>query len=157
VRLLADHECSALDYLVLANELRQRVAACRPAKHRQPPRRRGRVVSNETETAVEAILLAIERDLAGGGIPQIEAIARQMEMTPRQITLLLEDALTLTFRECRRALRVRPAVRLVACTPHQYAQIAYQIGYEHPTQFTRDFKRTLTLSPHELRALGGAR
>jgi DNA-binding response OmpR family regulator len=157
VRLLGDRECSALDYLVLANELRQRVAACRPAKHRQLPRRRGPVVSNETHTAVKAILLGIERDLAAGRIPRIEAIARQMDMTPRQITLLLEDALQLTFRECRRALRLRPAVHWVACTPDQYAQIAYRIGYEHPTQFTRDFKRALTLSPHELRALGGAR
>jgi len=151
---LTQNDTSAMEYVALTNELRQRVTRQIGASL---ARHRSRRVSNDDRATVRAILGMIEKKLSDRTMPHLERIADEMQLTPNYITLLLENVLSLTFRECRRALRVRPALHLVGFTEQQYAQIAYQIGYEHPTQFTRDFRRTLGISPHEFRALGDAR
>jgi AraC-like DNA-binding protein len=58
-----------------------------------------------------------------------------------------------TVRQWVQAARMREAARALASTGDQVAQIAYALGYHHPTQFDRDFRRALGVAPKEFRRL----
>jgi AraC-like DNA-binding protein len=59
----------------------------------------------------------------------------------------------LTFRQWRWAILMRAAVRQLATSDDHVRQIAFAIGYEHPSQFDRDFSRVFGMSPLQFRKL----
>jgi FixJ family two-component response regulator len=60
----------------------------------------------------------------------------------------------LTPHGCRHACQMRRAVRvLVEASNEHVKQLAYQLGYEHPTNFTRAFGGFFGLSPQQFRRL----
>lgn len=99
------------------------------------------------------VLAAIDQELGLGRLPETAGIADALHVDHEEVADLIQARLGCTFRECRRALRLRRSLAVVAFGDEQYAQIAYRLGYEHPAQFTRDFGGTFGLSPSEFRAL----
>lgn len=98
-------------------------------------------------------LAVMEQDLAVGRLSDIGSIAESAGIGIDDLRDLVDRRLGCNYRQCRRALRVRPALLAVAFTNEQYAQIAYAIGYEQPTQFTHDFSETFGIAPHAFRSL----
>jgi DNA-binding response OmpR family regulator len=99
------------------------------------------------------ILLAIGQHLGNRRLPRLREIAATVGASQASLTEVLHVALHTDFRECRRAMRVRPSLPAVAYSTEHYAQIGYSIGYEHPNQFARDFRLTFDLAPHVYRTL----
>lgn len=71
-----------------------------------------------------------------------------------------DDLVSFAGRICHREFqrmppgtRVDPSSGSVAFSTEQYAEIAHRIGYEYPTQFTRDFRETFGFAPHDFRYL----
>jgi AraC-like DNA-binding protein len=52
-----------------------------------------------------------------------------------------------------RALRVREAIRLLAETDEQVAQIAYAVGYQNPGELNRVFRHYFRCTPRQFRRI----
>jgi AraC-like DNA-binding protein len=85
------------------------------------------------------------------GFASTQAIASSLGLAPGTMTRELRAVSGLSFRDWRILLRVRSAVPRVAVSNEQIAQIAYQCGYEHPSQFDRDFSKSFGVSPRIFR------
>ena len=82
-----------------------------------------------------------------------EDLAAELKLDSATLWEVLQDQLGLSFIPCRRAVVVRRAVLALAASDEQVAQIAYQIGYEHPNQLDRDVRRLLGVTPTQYRRL----
>jgi AraC-like DNA-binding protein len=80
-------------------------------------------------------------------------IAAELALGPTDIGDLLQSHTGAGYREWRRLLRLRGAIEELAKTREHVAQIAFQIGYEHASQFDRDFHEAFGLTPGQFRRL----
>jgi DNA-binding response OmpR family regulator/AraC-like DNA-binding protein len=78
-------------------------------------------------------------------------VARALALHPTHLGRLLKAHLGLGFRQVRRLVRARRALLLVVDTDEQLAQIAYSVGYPHPSQLDRDFRALFGAQPGVLR------
>ena len=79
--------------------------------------------------------------------------ARAFGMDPDAFSELLRRELGLTFRELRRLILMRRAVRMLITSNEQVAQIAYALGYEDPSPFNRRFESHFGMAPGSYRRL----
>ena len=75
------------------------------------------------------------------------------DLHPATLWRLMHTHLGRGFPECRRAIVVRSGIRLLAQSSEHVRQIAYQIGYEHSSQFVRHCRHVIGLSPNGYRRL----
>ena len=80
-------------------------------------------------------------------------LAAELNLNPTSLWEVVQDQFGLTFPPCRRAVIVRSVVLALAASDEQVAQIAYYVGYDHPNQLDRDFRRALGLNPTQYRRL----
>jgi DNA-binding response OmpR family regulator len=147
---LTRQDLSAADFLLILNQFR------RLASHLTVSRSRDHDDAQHPDEAphlLDAVLFEIEQGVRSHQMSSIEAVAERVSACAGDVSAVLEWFLPGGFCACRRALRLRPALASVAFSSEHYAQIAYQHGYEHPAQFTRDFHAAFGLSPHAFRAL----
>jgi FixJ family two-component response regulator/AraC-like DNA-binding protein len=150
---IAAPDLSDDDFIALASGF-CRLVRDRVADDSEPKRRAGVSYGSDREKEqVRRVLATIRQELDHGRLPDLILVSSSLQMEADEIARMLVDRLGCNYRHCRRSLRIRPALSRVAFTTEQYSQIAYGRGYEHPTQFTRDFHETLGLTPHEFRAL----
>jgi DNA-binding response OmpR family regulator len=79
--------------------------------------------------------------------------AGELGMDPQDLSNLLVREIGLSFRQLRRVIVMRRGVQMLASSDEQVAQIAYAVGYEHPSAFDHSFKSLLGLSPGDYRRL----
>jgi len=99
---------------------------------------------------VNTILASLDSERTFATAREIASLA---ELSPGRMTRELQAVSGRTFRTWRTLLRVRLAITSVASSGEQIAQIAYQCGYEHLSQFDRDFAKCFGLSPRMFRRL----
>ena len=80
-------------------------------------------------------------------------VASELGLQPHRVSALLGRELGLSFRELRRAIVMRRAVQMLASGSEHVAQIAYAVGYEHPSPFNRSFLNLFGISPRSYRRL----
>jgi YesN/AraC family two-component response regulator len=149
-RRLTEPVIGALEFVLLARSFRHLVGG---SDHRhQPERTQPSCTPIDTALATK-VLEHIARTLTNGISPSLQDVAHAMAVPAEDVTPILKELTDSDFRECRRILRVRPAIAAVAWSDEQIAQIAYRHGYEWPGQLDRDFKTTLRLAPHTFRRL----
>jgi transcriptional regulator GlxA family with amidase domain len=88
-------------------------------------------------------------------IPSLSAIAAQIGVREREINRCLRLITKMSFRGVCRALTVRRGLRMLAGTNNQIRQIAFALGYEHHSQFDRDLRAVMGMSPKCFRLLIG--
>lgn len=157
---LTDPALSPLEFIALARAFRR---ALGPAalKEREAEGSKEREASAERllhrrswdPNVAQAIVEHIERDLSSGRLPSEAEIASHVGIDPLDVGAVVKAACGSDYAGLRRALRVRPAVREVAYSTEQIAQIAYHHGYEHAGQFNRDFRKTFGVTPRRFRRL----
>jgi ActR/RegA family two-component response regulator/AraC-like DNA-binding protein len=146
---------SPVEFVKLAESFRCLLTSdVRRNARRRPTRTEsaGRKIHEEAES----ILRRMELGLAARRLPSQEEVADACGTSRRRLAAILLAATALEFSQCRRTLRLRPALSDVALGAEQFAQIAYRTGYEHPAQFDRDFVETFGLSPTAMRKLCSA-
>jgi YesN/AraC family two-component response regulator len=149
-RRLAAPTIGALEFVLLATSFRRLAGDShgrRPIETRRPY-----CTAQETAFATD-LLEQVARALATGLLPTLDGVAHDTAVPAEHVNQILKVMTHSGFRECRRALRVRPTVPDVAFSHEQIAQIAYHHGYQWPGQLDRDFKATLLLTPNEFRRL----
>ncbi len=82
----------------------------------------------------------------------IETVARLIGISPQHVCRVLKRERGLTFADVLRAARLREARRLLRESSWSMKEIAFRVGFRHPSQFTRAFVNDAGVSPSEYRA-----
>ena len=85
------------------------------------------------------------------GIPTVQEVAEHVKVSPRYLTDMLK---TLTGQGTQQHIHDRliaKAKLMLTTTRMNVAEIAYQLGFEHPQSFNKLFKRSTDLSPKAFR------
>ena len=93
----------------------------------------------------------IQDSLARGKRPSQGNIASQLGVDVAALHQVLTFETGKTFTEWRSLLAMRLGVQHLAASSEQVSQIAYQLGFEHPPQFDREFSRVFGITPREFR------
>jgi len=86
-----------------------------------------------------------------GGIPTVPEVAKHLQVSPRYLTDMLK---TLTGQSAQQHIHdrlIEKAKETLSTTRLTVAEIAYQLGFEHPQSFNKLFKRHTNLSPTTFR------
>ena len=90
------------------------------------------------------------RSYAGEAWLSIGEVAEVFDSSPRTLQRLLTAERT-SYTRLLEQTRMEIAGELLASTEIVIADIARQVGYLHPTNFTRAFRRWAGVSPREYR------
>jgi AraC-like DNA-binding protein len=85
------------------------------------------------------------------GLPTVQDISAQLNVTPHYLSDMLR---TLTGQNTQQHIHsklIEKAKEILSTTNLSIAEIAYQLGFEHPQSFNKIFKRKTKMSPIEYR------
>jgi len=82
----------------------------------------------------------------------VDAVARLIGISAQHVCRVLKRELGLTFAEVLRDVRLREARRLLRDSSCSMKEIAFRVGFRHPSQFTRAFRDDCGRSPSQFRA-----
>ncbi|XZF12431.1 helix-turn-helix domain-containing protein [Chitinophagaceae bacterium MMS25-I14] len=85
------------------------------------------------------------------GIPTVQEVASQLHVSPRYLTDMLKSLTGQSTQQHIHGRLIEKAKAVLSTTPLSIAQIAYQLGFEHPQSFNKLFKRSTNLSPGAFR------
>lgn len=108
-----------------------------------------------TEKVSEAIATADASVRCGKRLSATE-IGASLGVSAVHLERIIRSESGLTFTQWRTALAVRVAAIRLAETDSLVTQIAYSVGFEHASQFIREFERLLGLTPKRYRRLSSA-
>ncbi|MGD1846692.1 MAG: helix-turn-helix domain-containing protein [Salibacteraceae bacterium] len=138
-------------------EYQHRFAGDRPRNYRgpYPP---GQAPEGEWEALVAAhAWLAEFFEVLGRFFPAeelaIEALARQLLMSPKQLTRRLREVVGLPPARLVRYLRLEFGEYLLCSTDYSITEIAYETGFSDTAHFCRAFRSLYRLSPGDFRKL----
>ena len=159
-RALADPTLDVIAFVACAEVLHQ--ALLRPSLHSSVS------LAEEANSAIERLsirlcyaksthsfeaLRTISEALARGCRPSAAAVARELCITPDALDRQLESDTSRPFAAWRSAHAIMLAVRQLATSIEHISQIAYALGFNHVSQFDREFHRLFGVSPRAFRAL----
>lgn len=81
----------------------------------------------------------------------LQDMAQALAMSPRHLSRLCKAETGMTAQGFAEAQKMREACRLLVYTGMSAAQIAYHLGYDDPSYFSRVFQRNLQVSPSAYR------
>ena len=86
-----------------------------------------------------------------GGIPTVIEVAQHLHVSSRYLTDMLKSLTGQNAQQHIHDRLIEKAKLILSTTRLSIAEIAYQIGFEHPQSFNKLFKRYTDLSPNEFR------
>ena len=86
-----------------------------------------------------------------------DAVAQGLGVEREVLSTQLRREFGLSIHQLRCVIVMRRAVQMLAITDEQVAQIAYAVGYDHPSAFNHGFANLFGVSPREYRRLIGPR
>jgi len=81
----------------------------------------------------------------------VGAVARIIGISTQHVCRVLKRELGLTFADLLRDVRLREARRLLRESSYSMKEIAFRVGFRHPSQFTRAFRDDCGRSPSQYR------
>ena len=81
----------------------------------------------------------------------VGAVARAIGISTQHVCRVLKRERGLTFACLLRNVRLREARRLLCDSSYSMKEIAFRVGFRHPSQFTRAFRRVCGESPSQYR------
>lgn len=86
-----------------------------------------------------------------GGIPTVQEVADHLSVSPRYLTDMLKALTGQSTQQYIQDKLIEKAKSMLITTHMNIAEIAYQLGFEHPQSFNKLFKRSTSLSPSAFR------
>lgn len=86
-----------------------------------------------------------------GGIPTVPEVAKHLQVSPRYLTDMLRSLTGQSAQQHIHDRLIEKAKETLSTTRLTIAEIAYQLGFEHPQSFNKLFKRHTNLSPNVFR------
>jgi two-component system response regulator YesN len=93
----------------------------------------------------------IEKRYASASLA-IDEVARLIGISTQHVCRVLKRERGLTFADLLRDVRLREARRLLRESSCSMKEIAFRVGFRHPSQFTRVFSSECGMSPTEYRS-----
>lgn len=90
-------------------------------------------------------------DAAGKGLPSVNFLASQLNLSPKYMSDLLRQETGKTALELIHLYLVSEAKSMLAAGEQSISEIAWRLGFENPPYFSRLFKREVGISPKEYR------
>ena len=109
------------------------------------------LIADDFVSSLKHILKAYLSD----GYPSIDLAAEVSGTSVRTLQRILAQSNT-TYSKLVEQARVEAAVELLGDTDNKIIDIAYAVGYEDPSHFSRAFRRLTGASPREYRLSGAA-
>ncbi|EDM38469.1 transcriptional regulator, AraC family protein [Pedobacter sp. BAL39] len=81
------------------------------------------------------------------GLPSVNAVADQLQLTPRYLSDLLRSLVGLNTQQIIHEKVIEKAKEYLAKDELTVAEVAYHLGFEHPQSFNKLFKSKTSLSP----------
>ena len=85
------------------------------------------------------------------GIPTVLEVATHLQVSPRYLTDMLKALTGQSAQQHIHDRLIEKAKEILSTTRLTIAEIAYQLGFEHPQSFNKLFKRYTNLSPNVFR------
>jgi AraC-like DNA-binding protein len=85
------------------------------------------------------------------GIPTVHEVAKHLDVSPRYLTDMLRSLTGQSAQQLIHDRLVERAKTVLSTTRLTIAEIAYQLGFEHPQSFNKLFKRSTNLTPTNFR------
>jgi AraC-like DNA-binding protein len=99
-----------------------------------------------------ALLHYFSKDtLIDQGLPDVKYFATQLNLSPNYLSDLLNKYTGKTTQEHIHLQLVEKAKSMLWGTPKSISEIAYDLGFEHPSHFTKMFKNKVGVAPKEFR------
>ncbi|WP_343617018.1 helix-turn-helix domain-containing protein [Flavobacterium sp.] len=83
------------------------------------------------------------------GLPTVNSLAETLNVTPRYLSDMLRNLIGLNTQQFIHEKVIEKAREYLAKDEMTIAEIAYQLGFEHPQSFTKLFKSKTALSPSD--------
>jgi AraC-like DNA-binding protein len=80
---------------------------------------------------------------------QVESLAKQVRMSPSAFHLHFKAVTALSPLQYQKRLRLQEARRLMLAEAMDAAEAAYRVGYESPSQFSREYRRMFGSPPRQ--------
>jgi AraC-like DNA-binding protein len=110
-----------------------------------------KAVNHDILTKVEQLLTAYFDNTEVSGLPTVEYMAGQLNLSPHYLSDLLRSLTGQSAQQHIQEKLIEKAKGYLSITKLSVAEIAYQLGFEHPQSFNKLFKRKTDLSPLEFR------
>jgi AraC-like DNA-binding protein len=85
------------------------------------------------------------------GLPTVQYLADQLHVSPRYLSDMLRSLTGQNAQQHIHNKLIEKAKEILSVSNLSVAEIAYQLGFEHPQSFNKLFKRKTSLSPLEFR------
>ena len=112
-------------------------------------------VSNDVVQKFETLLVDYfsTESLIGTGLPDVKYFASRLNLSPNYLSDLLKKFTGKTSQEHIHLQLMDRAKTMLWGTGKSVSEIAYDLGFEHPSHFTKLFKSKTGYSPKEYRHL----
>lgn len=101
----------------------------------------------------EVLALYFEKDEAlSTGLLTVEYLAQQLNVSPRYLSDMLRSLTGQNAQQHIHEKLIEKSKELLSVSHLTVAEIAYQLGFEHPQSFSKIFKRKTNVTPLEFRA-----
>ena len=80
---------------------------------------------------------------------RLEALAKHVRMSPSVFHLYFKSVTAMSPLQYPRRLRLPEARRLMLGEGHDAAEAAFHVGYESPSQFSREYRRKFGAPPRQ--------
>lgn len=91
-------------------------------------------------------------DLVGKGLPTVQLLANQLNISPKYLSRLLKSLTGLSTQQYIHEKLIEKAKEKLSTTNLTVSEIAYELGFEHSQSFSKLFKSKTRKSPLEFRA-----
>ena len=85
------------------------------------------------------------------GLPTVEQISSELHLSPNYLSGVLKSLTGMSTQQHIHNKLIDIAKEQLSTTQQTVSEIAYNLGFEHPSSFNKLFKRKTTLSPLEFR------
>lgn len=112
-----------------------------------------KAVNHDVLTQLEHLLDTYFNDGTSlmNGLPSVQAVAEQLKLTPRYLSDLLRNLTGQNTQQLIHEKVIEKAKEQLAKAELTVAEVAYQLGFEHPQSFTKLFKNKTSLTPFQFR------
>lgn len=93
-----------------------------------------------------------DNDAAGrSGVPTVLELADYLRVSPRYLTDMLKSLTGQSAQQHIHDRLIEKAKAILSTSTLSIAEVAYQLGFEHPPSFNKLFKRSTNMSPKAFR------
>lgn len=112
-----------------------------------------KAVNHDLLTQLEKILTECfdKEEPLSNGLPTVEHLANQLNLSPRYLSDMLRSLTGQNTQQKIHDRLIEKAKEYLTTTNLSVAEVAYQLGFEHPQSFSKLFKKKTNLTPIEFK------